>query len=237
MKKLFLLWVLIFSTSTLFGAYDIKLGVFKNVKNLRVNIAKIKPYTLRKQIIIKNKKGFYYTHATVSGSRSQADKALKAYRRIFKDAFIAGKIKEHHKVKKKLRKKKIKHVKKIKPIAKIVPVEVATMKTLDAKLLLKNKTVYLCYEDGPAHLEKRIVQMVFNENTISYIPLDKKEALEIDYSIKNSSVLLKLSDITMIHKIIEKKETYLAVESYVGSKKMHTLRYYFNQEDALKFLK
>jgi len=221
----------------LFGAYDIKLGVFKNVENLRVNIAKIKPYTFRKQIIVKNKKGFYYTYAIVKGNSIQAHKALRVYRRIFKDAFIAGKIKERHKVKKKLRKKKIKHVKKIKPIAKIVPAPVGTMKILDAKVLLKNKTVYLCYEDGPAHLEKRIVQMVFNENTISYMPLDKKETLEIDYTIKNNSVLLKLSDITMIHKVIEKKDTYLIVESYVSTKKMHTLRYYFNQEDALKFLK
>jgi len=221
----------------LFGAYDIKLGVFKNVKNLRANIAKVKPYTFRKQIIVKNRKSLYYTYAIVKGSYTQANKALKVYRRIFKDAFIAGKMKKRPKAIKKLRKKKIKHVKKIKPIAKTIPAQVANLEILDSKSLLRNKTVYLCYEDGPAHLQKRIVQMVFNENTISYMPLDKKETLEIDYTIKNNSVLLKLSDITMIHKVIEKKETYLVVESYVGSKKMHHLRYYYILKDAIEYLK
>ena len=252
MKKLFLVFSLLCYSSALFAAFDIKLGVFQDIKNLHKNIAKIKPYTFRKQIIVNNKKGFYYTHAIIAGSRSQVNKALKAYQTIFTDAFIAGETKEHPKVgtkkkikkttRKNLRKKKIKKAKKIKSIVKLMPVsivsKVAVAETLDAKTLLANKTVYLCYEDGPVHLKGRVVQLIFNEiNSVTYVPLDKSQTLEIDYSIENNRIVLHLSDITMIHKVIEKKDTYLRVESYVGSKKMYVLRYYFNLEDALKFLK
>jgi len=87
-------------------------------------------------------------------------------------------------------------------------------------------------------LKGRVVQLIFNEiNSVTYVPLDKSQTLEIDYSIEKNKIVLHLSDITMIHKVIEKKDTYLRVESYVGSKKMYVLRYYFNLEDALKFLK
>lgn len=325
MKKLFLLLVLIFSTSMLFADFDIKLGVFKNVKNLRANIAKVKPYTFRKQIIVKKRKGFYYTYAIVEGSRSQAKKALKAYQNIFQDAFIAGQVKPRKKrVKKKVSVKKISQkkesVKKMpkqkvssqKPLLKKAPKVIVltkmpiTKKTeeqnsssseinvntiennisivsnevlitkkslgeskedttvkdvnqteknmtkiivtqteivekivqiVDAKEVLFLKTIYLCYEDGPAHLIHRVVQMKFNEDSISYAPLDEKEILDIHYTIVENMISLSLFDIMMIHKVIEKKDTYLVVESYVGTKKMHKLRYYFNKENAQKFLK
>ena len=270
MKKLFLVFLLLCSTSELFAAFDIKLGVFQDIKNLHKNIAKVKPYVFRKQIIVKNRKGFYYTYAIVLGSRSQANKALKAYRTIFHDAFIAGQTKERPKIKKKLRKKTtikkkthIKTVEKIKPMVKIIPEVVvvaniddnktddnilqvivpikndinSTIKPMDAKVLLSGKTIYMCYEDGPAHLEKRIVQMTFNEKNIDYSPLENTKRLKIRYTIEKNMLKLYLADISMVHKVMENKDHYLAVESYVGSKKMHHLRYYYTFKDAIGYLK
>ena len=332
MKKILLLLIFIFSTSVLFGAYDIKLGVFKNVKNLRANIAKVKPYTFRKQIIVKKRKGFYYTNAIVKGSSSQAKKALIAYQRIFQDAFIAGQIKPHKKTpKKKLNTKKmsIKKVASKKSVAnkfivkkatskkivsekvppmvapvvksgmidsmnqqeentpvsemnstlidtnlskeakqevswesqsnaivedvnhtkkntfKVVDTRIVTVEEVEKKVAMLNakevlflKTVYLCYEDGPAHLGSRVVQLTFNKDMISYSPLDNEESgFKIAYKMEENKVILSLMDISMVHKIVEKKEEYLSVESYVGDKNMHTLRYYFDEQLALKYLK
>jgi hypothetical protein len=279
MKKTFLLLVLIFSTSMLLGAFDIKLGVFKNIKNLRVNIAKVKPYTFRKQIIVKKRKSFYYTYAIVKGSRSQATKALKAYQHIFKDAFIAGQIKPSKKIakkkisaKKSVRKKRTSKKVSVKKVTdkKNMPIKKTLIKKemdalvedvndtkkntskivvaprvmvekkvtiIDIKEVLSLKTVYLCYEGGPAHLKHRVVQMTFNEDTISYNPLGEDPILDIAYKMEENKVVLTLMDTQMTHKIVDNQEDYLSVKSYVGDKKMHTLRYYFNESLAVKYVK
>ena len=205
----------------LFGAYDIKLGVFANVKNLRANIAKVRPVMFRHKIIVQKKNNLYYTHAIISGTDVQAAKALKSYSTIFPDAFISGQVKEQY--------KKIRVMKKQRVLKKKV--------LLDAGSLLQGKTIYLCYADGPSHLDNRIVAMTFNDKTITYTPLEKKSTVEIPYTIEKNKVLLHVSDTQMIHKVIDNRKTYLDVESYIGTKKMHHLRYYFIVKDAIEYLK
>ena len=232
----------IFGIHMLFGAYDIKLGVFANVKNLRANITKVKPVIFRDKIIMQKKNKLYYTHAIISGSDVQAAKALTSYRHIFPDAFISGEVQEYHSKKRVFKKRKI--VKKVKEIdkAESLPVPNAIKMPekkalLDAVSLLQGKTIYLCYTDGPTHLDKRIVAMTFNDKTITYAPLEKKSTVEIPYSIEKNRILLHVADIQMIHKVIKNKKTYLDVESYIDTKKMHHLRYYFILKDAIAYLK
>ena len=108
---------------------------------------------------------------------------------------------------------------------------------LDAVSLLEEKTIYLCYSDGPSHVDKRIVAMTFNDKTIIYAPLEKKSTVEIPYTVEKNRILLDVADIQMVHKVIENKKTYLDVESYIGIKQMHHLRYYFIVKDAIEYLK
>ena len=232
----------IFGIHMLFGAYDIKLGVFANVKNLRANIVKVRPVVFRHKIIVQKKNKLYYTHAIIPGSGVQAAKALKSYKRIFPDAFISGEVKEHHRKRKVVKKRRA--VKKVKETDKTenYPILKATEISPKEKLLaidslLEGKTIYLCYADGPSHLDNRIVAMTFNGKTITYTPLEKKSTVEIPYTIEKNKVLLDVADTQMIHKVIENRKTYLDVESYIGTKKMHHLRYYFIVKDAIAYLK
>ena len=219
----------IFGIHMLFGAYDIKLGVFANVKNLHANIAKVRPVIFRDKIIVQKKNKLYYTHAVISGSGVEAAKALKSYRRIFPDAFISGKVKEYH--------KKIRVTKKTKVIKKSKVIKKEKKALLDVGSLLQEKKIYLCYADGPSPVDQRIVAMTFNDKTITYTPLEKKSTVEIPYSIEKNRILLHVADTQMIHKVIENKKTYLEVESYIDTKKMHHLRYYFILKDAIEYLK
>jgi hypothetical protein len=232
MKKFFVLCILF--SSMLFGAYDIKIGVFQNGKNLRANIAKVKPSTFRKQIIVQKKNNLYYAHAVIFGTGINAANALKAYRKVFKDAFISGKVRE---VKTKPKVKIIPKNISVKKEQKLLPVPKVKKELLDAKTLLLDKNVYVCYVNGPGHLDDRVVQMVFNEKSMVYSPLDKKVSLNIKYKIKKDKVFLNVMDTEIIHKLVDHKEGYITVESYIGMKKMHDLRYFFNQEDAFQYLK
>ena len=232
----------IFGIHILFGAYDIKLGVFANVKNLRANITKVRPVVFRHKIIVQKKNKLYYTHAIISGSGVQAAKALKSYKRIFPDAFISGEVKEHHPKRKVVKKrravKKVKETDKTESSPTLNAVKTPEKKALlDARSLLQGKTVYLCYTDGPSQVGKRIVAMTFNDKTITYTPLEKKSTVEIPYTIEKNKVLLHVADTQMIHKVIGNSKTYLDIESYIGTKKMHHLRYYFIVKDAIEYLK
>ena len=122
------------------------------------------------------------------------------------------------------------------PVTQIETIE-KTVEIIDVKEVLLLKSIYLCYEEGPAHLEQRVVRMTFNKDTISYNTLEEELQLDIAYKIEKNKILLTLMDTYMVHKIVHHKEDYLSVESYVKDKKMHTLRYYFSESLALKYVK
>lgn len=228
MQKFLALLVIFFYTTTLFGAYDVKIGVYKNAKNLRENIAKIKNVKYKKHVKIEKKNRLYYAHAVLN-SNHEAKKALMAYKPVFKDAFIAKK-----QIVLKARKELLKSRDKPKKNMQIKK----AIDTIEAEKLLNHKTVYLCYEKSPKHLKSRVARMDFSDQKVTYTPLNKKNTiLDISCTFKDSKVVLKLTDMNITHEISEIHDTYLAAKNSLAGVTVYTLRYYFEKEKALEFVK
>jgi len=237
MKKLLALLGILFYTTTLFGAYDVKIGVYKNAKNLRANIAKIKSTKYRKSIVIERKNRLYYAHAILP-SNKDARNALYAYKRVFDDAFIA---KKQVQIKKRVKKaspvvKKEKQEKVLRTQKK--EKKQSNIEMINAQALLENKTIYLCYEKGPKHLKDRVVQMVFEKEYVIYNPLKKMSSpVNMPYEFKDNNLTLHLSDMNITHNVYKKASNFLYAKSMIDGLVVNKLRYYFDENAALEFVK
>jgi hypothetical protein len=223
---------LIFVSTALFGAYDIKIGVYKNEKNLRENIKKIKHTKYRKSIIIEKKNNLYYAHAVMETNKD-AKNAVNVYKRIFKDAFIAKE-----------------QVKSLKPVKKVAPPtpkptpkpeqkvkKEEPKEKLFSKALFANKKIYLCYEKGVEVMKKRVVQLDFKKEHVKYTPLEaKKKSIDIKYTFVQDNIVYPMSNLLVTHKFFEKKKDYISGKSYINGKEAHALRYYFDKKSALAFV-
>jgi len=225
MHKFLLLLAIFFYASTLFAGQEVKIGVYKNTKKLHANIAKIKSSKYRKHIVVKRKNNLNYVYAVI-GNNVEAKRALHMYKRVFKDAFIA---KKQGRVKK--------TVKKVSPsLLKNARVK-EKLANLNAKALLENKTIYMCYEKGPKHLKERVVKMVFEKEHVIYDPLKNMSTpVNMPYEFKKNKLTLELSGMKITHKISKKTENYLYAQSVVNGLIVNKLRYYFDKNTALEFV-
>lgn len=239
----FLLVGFLLSFTMLFGAYDVKLGLYKSVKKVRVEMTKLKRSKYKNRIVISKLKRFYRVHA-IYRTKKEAKKALAVYRTVFKDAFIAKqqvrlvRPKSKHKVK---RKAKVKAKPKVKVKSQPKVIEKDTLKVkiniLNAKTLLENKTVYLCYDNGPNHLSDRIVKMVFSKDYVIYNPLKKTSTpVQLAYTFDGNRLILELLGMQMVHEIYKDTSDFIYVQSKVNGKNIHKLRYYFDEQKALDFV-
>jgi hypothetical protein len=224
MQKLLALLVIFFYATTLFGAYDVKIGVYKNAKNLRANIAKIKNTKYRKSIVVEKKNRLYYAHAILPSSKD-ARNALHAYKRVFDDAFISS--------------KKVKIKKSVKNASRKMSRKIARSKkiqTINAKKLLIYKTIYVCYEKSD-NVNKRVVKMHFEKDYITYTSLiNKNKPLNIKYTFKKENIILPLSGLQVRHEIYKKDANTLYLTSFIEGKEISRLRYFFEKKDAMNFL-
>lgn len=211
------------SFTLLFGAYDIHLGVYKSKQKLHEEIVKIQDMKYRKHIDIFKFKHLYRAHAVYNDKQS-AIKALVRYKKVFSDAYID---KKHVKEQKKS---------KILTYAKKGYVRVH-MQILEAKTLLKNKTVYVCNVQGPKHLKERISKMVFSESFVMYHPL-KQTSTPVKWSCTfiDNHIDFTLLGMKMKHTLYKRTEDYIAIESQVEGKDTHKMRYYFDKKKALSFV-
>ena len=217
MHKLVVLLGLFLTSTTLFAAYDVKIGVYKNGENLRHNIARVDNVKYRKSIIVERKNRLYYAHAVLVSNRD-AKNALHAYKRVFKDAFISkNQVQVNNVVKKVKVPEKIKHI--------------------NAKALLENKTIYLCYEKGPKHLKDRVVQMVFSKEYVTYNPLKKMATpVQMPYEFKDNNLTLHLSEMKITHHIYKEAPKFLYAQSIIDGLVVNKLRYYFDEKAALEYV-
>ncbi len=227
MKKQILFLTLFLAASNLFGAYEVKIAVYKNHHFLKAMIAQVKEPEYRKNIVIQKEAQSYYVTSPVYETKGEARKALHTYKKVFKDAFIQEDIKQKPPT----------------PASSEAVItekkERQTEKRCSAEELLANKTVYLCYENGSTSSQKRIIQMDFEEEYMEYLPLKSTyDPLKITYTFKDDTVVLPMSGLEFVHKIYKKEDKFLHVKSFTdGKESSYTLRYYFKKEDALEFLK
>lgn len=222
MKKTFFLFTLFFATSNLFAAYQVKIAVYKEHKNLKVNISKIASKKYRKDIIVKKKRHLYYVTSRVYGSKSESNKALAVYKKVFHDAFVADV------------KGKTVVATPLKVLAK-TPKSKET-KPLDAKLILENKTVYICNVLPSKRSKKEMIKLDFKEAYVLYTKLSKNvAALEIPYTFDKDTVILSISGMSFKYKIYKEEDGFLEVKSFLNDKKGQDFRFYFDKNLALDF--
>lgn len=201
MKKLRALGLFLIVLNTiLYASYDVKIGVYKNVQNLRANIKKIKTFSYRNKIVIIRKGTLYYAHA-IFESNSEAKKALSEYKIYFSDAFIAKEpvtdivkkvkklkeIKSISKVKKKVSSSKqikktlpkvkedsIKNMKTLKPI--VLKEEIVQTKKISLPIALKSDDPVIIKEKlSKPKLSKN--KKIIKQTTKLLKPKNKKEVL------------------------------------------------------------
>lgn len=248
-------------TTMLFGAYDIKLAVYKNAKNLHASIAKIENVNYKKRIVIERRNHLYYAHAVIA-SQKEAHNALHVYKKVFKDAFISNKQVALPQLKPATPKKeptvqKVQDIRKTKsqiqdeqsvqPQSQPIPQSpVATVEKkieepkkkplLDAQALLANKTVYLCYETGPEHLKNRLVKMDFKEQNVTYDPMKKTSAsIAIPCTFDKNALVMDFSGVKVAHYVTQQTSDYLLAESIHNGMPDNKVRYYFDKERAQAF--
>ena len=277
MKNIFLLFTFLFAASNLFGAYQIKIAVYKDHANLMSYISKIPKESYRKNILIKEKNHLYYVTSTLYESESEVKKALGIYKKVFPDAFILE-VEEKKAVPESTEVVKQKVIVLVSTEAveqgkavsvsaeeveqkKALPVpaeaveqkEVLSVTTeavaktpesieneqpiaLDAKMLLENKTVYLCNEDGSKKAKKEVIQMDFKKEYVVYSKLSRNvPPIQIPYAFDQDRVILPMSGIDFKYKIYQESQDFLSAQSFTNDKEGHHFRYYFDEDLAFEF--
>ena len=221
MKKTFLLVTFLFAASDLFGAYKVKIAVYKDHANLMTYISKIPGESYRKNIIIEEKNHLYYVSSTLYESKHEVNKALSAYKKVFPDAFIEE-IAQETVV-----------TASTEAVAKAPePVE----KAIDSKILLENKTVYICNDNGSKKAQKEVIRLDFKKEYVLYTKLSKNvPPLEIPYSFEQDSVILPMSGIEFKYQIHAQGDEFLSAKSFINDKEGNHFRYYFDEDLAFKF--
>ena len=202
-----------------------------------LGIAKIKASEYRKNIVIEKRNDFYYVTSTLYESENKVKKALGAYKKMFPDAFISE-IEQKRKV----------------PVSTEVVVQTSESKTLepqrpepiekeqvnalDAKILLENKTVYMCNEDGSKKAKKEVIRLDFKKEYVLYSKLSRDvPPLEIPYTFDQDCIILPISGIDFKYQIHAEGDEFLSTKSFINDKEGNHFRYYFDEDLALEFAK
>lgn len=230
MKQTFLLFTFLFASSDLFGAYKIKIAVYKDHSNLMTYISKIPEADYRKNILIEEKNNLHYVTSTLYESEDEVNKALNSYKKVFPDAFITEIAQEI-----------ILSAPTEAPVQtsdpqSTEPIEKEQVNALEAKILLENKTVYICNEDGSKKAQKEVIRLDFKKEYVLYSKLSRDvPPIEIPYTFDQDCVILPISGIDFKYKIYQEGHEFLSAQSFVNGKEGNHFRYYFDEDLAFKF--
>ena len=207
--------------------YTVKLAVYKNEKALNKQLKKFSP-AIRKTIIIEKIKKRYKVKTLSTKNKKLLDTLLPAYKKVFPDASI-------HKV-------PSPKIIKVKPkIEKKSPQENnSTQKLNTFHRALQDKTFYLCPNFNRTKNKKFLIEIAFKKTTVTYTPiLGKVPPMSALYKIEDNKLFLYQKEL-LNPKIFSLLETtyfkYHLISSWVGEKKVKSLRYYFNLNDAKAYL-
>ena len=214
-----------------------------------LEIAKIKSSEYRKNIVIEKKDTFYYVTSVQYESESEAQKALHAYKKVFNDAFIEQEegnvtvplpVEEVSRKKEMLEEEASKNETNETVEKEELPqeaIENVALPIFNAKTLLENKTVYVCYEDGVQSAAKQIIRLDFKKEYVGYSKLiNDIPPIDIPYIFDRDSVILTLSGINFTYQIYAQNKDFLSVKNLIAGKEGDTLRYYFDKALALAFV-
>jgi len=250
-KKTFLLVAFLFAASDLFGAYKIKIAVYKDHANLMRFISKVPGKSYRKNILIEKKNHLHYVTSTLYESENEANKALRRYKKVFPDAFILE-VKQKSIVPASVKvvtqtPSKPESIVSI-PVKVLVQtpeepevpevIEKESVPSFDAKNLLGNKTIYICNENGSKKAQKEVIRLDFKKEYVLYTKLSRNvPPIEIPYAFDQDCLILPMSGIDFKYQIHTQGDDFLSAKSFIKDKEGNHFRYYFDEDLAFKFTK
>ncbi|MCF6245116.1 MAG: hypothetical protein L3J43_08765 [Sulfurovum sp.] len=198
------------------SSYTVNLAFFKDKEKVEEALSKVPP-ALRKTIIIEDVNNSYTVKTLTIKNEALLTKLLPAYQKVFPDAFIdivinANKTKENIKE-----------------------------KSDDLHNALQDKMMlYLCPEAKDKKTRKFLIEVAFGKKTANYSPiLGKVPPLTTLYRVEDNKLFLFQKGLfnPKVYSLLEEKTpTYFLITSWVNGKKVKTLRYYFNVDDAKAYL-
>jgi len=201
--------------------YTIKLAVYKSLPNLQKNISKLSP-SLHSTVQIQHIGNVYKASVYPTTNKVYLRKTLSSYKKVFQDAFITS-----------TKAPKINQIKKL-----------STQRTKNKALSfydkIKQHTLYLCSGGDGKSKMKFLIEVAFKKDTVTYKPIiGKVPPVSALYTIKNHKLFLYQKGLLNhnVYSTLEKTYSkYYLIASWIGKKKVNTLRYYFNENDAKAYI-
>ena len=207
--------------------YTIKLAVYKNLPSLQKNISKLSP-SLHNTVQIQHLGNVYKAFVHPSKNKVHLAKTLSSYKKIFHDAFITS-----------IKPSKVSQVLKTNQVKKVSTPTIKN-KSLSFYDKIKQHTLYLCSGGDGKSKMKFLIEVAFKKSTVTYKPIiGKMPPVSALYTIKNHKLFLYQKGLLNhnVYSTLEKTySNYYLIASWIGKKKVNTLRYYFNENNAKVYI-
>ena len=226
-KKIIFIFILPLISFANTQYYTIKLAVYRDFTTLKKEIATLKP-KLQQEIEIKKINSLYKASVLPTKNRTHLKRILPLYQKVFHDAFIAKEITTQ--VKKTPTNHSIQHTTQ----------KTKTIQPVSFYNKIKNRTLYLCTYGKTTGWKKVLFKTTFSKNKVSYLPLiGKISPIKAQYRIKNEKLYLfqkNMFNPRVYSRLAYETPEYYAVSSWLGNRRINTVRYYFKESAAKKYL-
>jgi len=226
----FLFFILIFSFVAMAdnAYFTIKLAVYKSLPNLQKAVSKLHP-SLHKVVHITKVGNVYKASVQPTQNKARLAKNLPFYRKIFHDAFISTAKQTNPKPESSSQSIK----KKPSPLPKTKP--------LSFYQKIHGQTLYLCSGGDGRSSMKFLIKVAFSKAKVEYTPIvGKVPPVSALYTVKDNKLFLYQKGLLNhnVYSLLEKSYTkYHLISSWIGKKKVNTLRYYKDMNEAKRYIK
>lgn len=242
---------LFFLSNAFAASYQVQLGSFGNYDALIASISKIQEESYKGKISIEQEGEMYNVYSRVYEKQSEVQSALRAYREVFKDAFIredgvdtrakdsaTAAVQEERSVS---GSSLWQSVHSSPPVLHEFTKEMPKKQgKLSFSQELKRKVFYLCYEGNIKGTAKPVIKAVFNQKFIIY----SSEMMEIppivtQYKLINNDLHITVGMFSVSNtrsRLESVTDKYLRTVNWADGKRVQSVRFYFNKSDAVAFV-
>ncbi len=226
-KKIILTLLIPFFSFANSSYHTIKLAVYKDLSTLKKEISTLPP-KLQQTIQIKQINGLYKASVTPTTNKKALKKVLSRYRKVFHDAFIAT-ASAPQATKTIIKNKTNTSLQKTKNI-----------NTASFYNKIKNRTFYLCTYGKTTNWKKVLLKTTFTKDHVSYHPLiGKVPPMKAQYKVMHDKLYLfqkNMFNPRVYSRLAYETPQYYAVSSWLDNRRINTVRYYFSEKDARRYL-
>ncbi len=220
--------------------YTIKLAAYKNIDSLHASIAKL-PKSLQKHINITHDDAIYRATVATTTDKDALQTQLASYRTVFSDAFIAkASVPQTSALKKKKMLKPVVASNTVKPKEKEEKTKQPLPKHASLHEKLQGKTLYMAVHKSSQMPQNMLFRVTFKEHRVTYTPLrGSLPPANLQYRVTKQKLFMYRKGLfnSSIYSNLEKEtDSYYLISSWMKTKKTSTVRYYFKEEEARRYL-